>query len=371
MDRYAGDDSVSLNIHRANFFEKQSKTQATKIIDLEAKVAYLEAQVEHLQGRLESRSGKEKETYEPSRDDVPTRLKRPASPEPPLFENRLPSSNDGMQFNPKKRARMAFNEPGTSTSFAAEGSTRVSGVEGRSRANNGGQTLPQGIEARMAALPWFRVPHLPQHLQDMIIKRTVLNKLPLSISAQRRFCRSNDGRNCIFLDAIHAPYFPSQYGAPGLLFSASSEPQWRMGLQSVFAASTEENKGSAELTRYMYVGEYQLRYTRTLSEDEYRSLPVQTRDNLITPIVSGSQGFEELKARLVPDKHRAQQPHSKGSGKLPSGTARNAVHQAYERGEARIHVWIMECTGFDQAFLERIYETIRDRASGKGAGQAE
>ncbi|KAL7284542.1 hypothetical protein ACG7TL_001834 [Trametes sanguinea] len=367
MDTYTGDESLSLNAHRAKYFEKQSKAQATKIIDLEAKVAYLEAQLEHLQGRSVLVRGRVKETFEPSRDDVLTGSKRPASPEPPLFENRLPSStfNAG---NPKKKAKSSLQEWGLSASYAAEGSAHVPAVQSRAADSHSAQMLHLKMEERMAGLPWFPAPHLSQPLQDMVIKRKDLNKQPLSISAQRRFCRGNSGRSCIFVDAIHSPHSPTRIGEPGLLFSASDGPQWQTGSQSIFAALQKGSKAPSKGTHYVYVGEYQLCHALPLSVEEYRSLPGQTKEVHAIPILSGAKGFENLRARLIPESRQAKKPDPKGKGKA-GPTAACAVQQAFEQGDERINVWLMKCIGFDKAFLMQIYDMKSNQATGKGASK--
>ncbi|OSD00655.1 hypothetical protein PYCCODRAFT_676226 [Trametes coccinea BRFM310] len=199
----------------------------------------------------------------------------------------------------------------------------------------------------MTSAAWFPLPNLPQHLQNMVVTRSDLSSKPLFVSSKLMFSRSGSGRNFIFLDAHHSPYSPSQYGAPGLLFSVSHAPQWQMGLQSVFTASHQSHK-AAKLP-YMYVGEYRLRFAPSLSVEEYMTLSPQSKEAHASSILhQRSKEFKELQHRVVSGFHNVQRSND--------GQAVHEIVQAYERGSEKIHVWLMECVGIDEGLLQQMHQ---------------
>ncbi|KAI9068639.1 hypothetical protein FKP32DRAFT_1587482 [Trametes sanguinea] len=411
--------SFDFHAHRTKYFERQSKEQATRIIDLEAKVAYLEAKVQHLEECLERERAKQEppaaaESSPPSPSQHPASIpyrheldvgsKRPASPEPPLFENRLPSLRSPLD-NPAKKIKLEQSTspqrpievlPSMMAGPSRRGMEQPETHHTRTTDTSSSQSR---IGERMAAVPWLPLPrlrNLPPHLQDFTVDRRDLCKRPLFISSKLRFTRNGRGRNFIFLDTDHSPLCPAQPGAPGLLFSVSNTPQWRSGLQSVFTTSRLGNTSPSKM-KYLYVGEYRLRLALPLSAAEYATLSLESKKTHAWSILR-DRDYEQVQQRLVPDFRKAFVKTVNGEElyctigpnettairadsslakelmstprKINQDEAMNRIMQAYQRGDEQINVWIMECVGFDEALLREIYEmTIADASGNVGTGQ--
>ncbi|KAJ3005527.1 hypothetical protein NUW54_g4302 [Trametes sanguinea] len=377
---------LSLDSHRAQYFEKQSKAQATRIIDLEAKIAYLETKVEHLEGCLEREralqhsemaarqhvSGarhEQQDTLSASSDFAPARfsghevpsapsqrsLKHAPSSEPPLFENLLSPAETSETGNLKKKAKLEKNvslwssfrtlaEVASHDCFppAAHESSRAqttqgthphgSGSVGFSKSSTIETPNDAAITSRFSNIESLPIPHLPRHIRDFKVTRNDLTNDPWRVPPTQICQQSATGRNCMFVGLSVAPYAPRQPGKPGLLFTIGKVPDWDVdSLQTTFASvsSVTLENGKMPKSKHVYLGEYHVTRASPLSPAEFSVLAPKVKDQMVSYVMNFNE-FASIRWRVVPAFCK-----SKGSRKLENTEVREAremVMRAYEEG---------------------------------------
>ncbi|THH33319.1 hypothetical protein EUX98_g874 [Antrodiella citrinella] len=225
---------------------------------------------------------------------------------------------------------------------------------------------PEAVRARVLGCRSFRV-ELDPSVRSVTVDRNYISKtfggstmaLFPEISHAKRVALGNHQHHFLFPNPLHNPDVPKAPGEPGLLCRVLDYIDWDGRIVKLLVRLGN--------LAFLYLGDYCSTRTRSLSQAEFSALPQKSQKKWVQDVKTKDK-YRKLRARISFRREYNRQPTEKElETKLSSTDKFNlevaAIVEAFVQGHDQIHIWRLECVGYDEDFqrkLAREYPPYRE-----------
>ncbi|KLO17482.1 hypothetical protein SCHPADRAFT_994313 [Schizopora paradoxa] len=166
------------------------------------------------------------------------------------------------------------------------------------------------------------------------------------------------------------PHSPQVPGAHGLMFRSGDD-------DDVFGGEGGGGKVGSQKElilvgigegKWLYMGDYELQKSDSLSKEEYVSVPLKVRNDWANKILTAKSGLRArsrisifLRKQLGREPSPAEihakeaaQKKAKDKASIGGNMSIEDIKSAYEQGEEKLNVWVLKCTGYDEEFQQKL-----------------
>ncbi|KAG9315312.1 hypothetical protein JVU11DRAFT_4451 [Chiua virens] len=156
----------------------------------------------------------------------------------------------------------------------------------------------------------------------------------------------------MYLNLFFNPHAPQWPGQPGLFFASSVYPE-----------AEEWQPIKRVLVRlksncWFYVGQYHCIPAASLTPDEWKAQAPRVKQTWTNKVSTQGWGID-IRAKLVLQKRLGRNPtiqelRDAVESENKFSATPEEIHDAFDRGDAFIHSWVMKCVGYDENFQREI-----------------
>ncbi|KAJ7755165.1 hypothetical protein B0H16DRAFT_730995 [Mycena metata] len=210
---------------------------------------------------------------------------------------------------------------------------------------------------------------LPADLKDVSARRDFMsiffggNRQSTCPTITKKSYRTTGYRYFMYPSLVQNPDAPMIPGAPGLFLDAAGWPASECDKDWASEAYNMKVLTRLGAHDFLYMGEYAIRPSDSLTRAEWLSQPPAMRIRWCTKLAKKDWGMMTrtriaLRRQLGRDATFKEVTTSlKAKQKFPSITAVD-IAKAFNNGEERLAVWTMKCVGYDEKFQRDIVRKI-------------
>ncbi|KAI0751824.1 hypothetical protein C8Q80DRAFT_1218424 [Daedaleopsis nitida] len=210
-------------------------------------------------------------------------------------------------------------------------------------------------------IPNKKIASLPQKERSVTVSRDQLshrfggNTMDTFPRPSARHIAAHGRANFMCINLLWNPHGPQVPGHGGLFFEATMWPgdAWtanpkHMDVQTLFVRIAQG--------QWLYLGEYELQFSRSLTSERWRDLHESVRDTWVREI-HGRKWGRTVRARVHLRQALARSPTRDEVEDAP-GLFKNItegdIRAALESGDESIRAWSMKCIGYDENFQREL-----------------